>query len=81
MQKDLVDLLRGLWNFLLRFFRDLYTLLKFRGREFDEKLQVRYPTSIRALIWLAIAIGSVCSIILLLSVLADFGLSRINIIR
>lgn len=79
MPKDIVDIFRNLWTFLLRFIRDFYTLLKFRGREFDERLQVRFPTSIRALIWLAIVGGTVTAVLVSLSLLADFGLSKINL--
>lgn len=79
MPKDIVDVFVNFWNFLKRFVRDLYTLLKFRGHEFDEKLQVKYPTTIRALIWLTIAIVSIGSVVFLLSVISDFTISKINL--
>lgn len=79
MPKDIVDLFKNFWNFLKRFARDLYTLLKFRGHELDERLQVRYPTSIRALIWLTIALVSIGTVVLILSLLSDFAFSKINL--
>lgn len=79
MPKDIVDLFKNFWNFLKRFARDLYTLLKFRGRELDEQLQVRYPTTIRALIWLVIALTTIGTIILILTLLSDFAFSKINL--
>lgn len=79
MPKDVVDIFRNLWNFLKRFVRDFYTLLKFRGREFDERLQIKYPTTIRALIWLAITLGTLGIIIFTLSIISDFAFSKINL--
>lgn len=79
MPKDIVDIFKNTWRFLLRFAHDLYTLLKFRGREFDERLQVKYPTSIRALIWLGITIGTIGTILFILTFLSDFAISKINL--
>ncbi len=79
MPKDIVDIFKNFWNFLKRFVRDMYTLLKFRGHELDERLQVKYPTSIRALIWLSIALGTIGVIVLALSLLSDFAFNKINL--
>jgi hypothetical protein len=79
MPQYLVDLFLGFYNFGKRFSRDLYTALKFRGREFDESLQLKYPTSIRALIWMAIVIGVISVIVVSLSMLSDFAFEKINL--
>lgn len=79
MPKDIVDLFKSYWNFFKRFVRDFYTLMKFRGRELDEQLQVRYPTTIRALIWMAIALTTIGTVVLILTLLSDFAFSKINL--
>jgi hypothetical protein len=79
MPKDIVDIFKNFWIFLKRFARDFYTLLKFRGHEFDERLQLKYPTTIRALIWLAITMGTIGIVIVSLSFISDFAFSKINL--
>lgn len=79
MPHQVYDIIIPIWNFMKRFTRDFWTLLKFRGREFDERLQVRFPTTIRALIWLVIVLGSLGLIIFALTSLSDFAFSKINI--
>ncbi len=69
------EILWGIVRFFLEFFRGLFITIKFRALAFDSKLQYKFPTHIRALIWIGI-IGGVCIILFfLLGYLGDLLLS------